>query len=88
LLSEVTVPVDATVGAEVVIFEGVVSVGDELTVEVLESRRGAARLRQGDSRFEDVLTGDPSDWIGSHAPGNQGWPMRYRVERANLVEPA
>jgi hypothetical protein len=86
LLSEVSVPIDATADADTIIFEGTVSPGDELTLEVLDSRRGAAKMRQADSRFEDLLTGDPRDWIGSHAPGNGEWPMRYRVEQADLIE--
>ena len=84
VVTDVAFPADAKAERDVVIFEGMVSRGHELSLEVLMPREGDARMRQITPRFTDVLSGEPEEWIGSHAPDDAaGWALRYRVERVD-----
>jgi hypothetical protein len=65
-----------------VLYEGVVQSGEPLVVEVVAGTAGRKRVADEQLRFTETLTGDPSSWVGLHAPSrSQPWRLWYRIEK-------
>jgi hypothetical protein len=58
--------------------------GESLTVEVLVGEWKGEEAASKAVRFVETLDGDPSTWMGPHAPGvSQRWRLWYRIEKSS-----
>lgn len=64
-----------------VLYEGVAQSGESLLVELLVGTNGREAVSPERLRFSETLNGQPSTWIGLHAPTQaQSWRLWFRVE--------
>jgi hypothetical protein len=65
------------------LFDGVVQTGESLVVDIVTGEAARDRPAPDSVRFSEKLQGDPSSWVGTHAPSRkQAWRFWYRIERA------
>jgi hypothetical protein len=69
-------------------YEGVVQTGESLTIEILTGEAGRERVATDRVRFTEMITGDPSNWVGAHNPNrDQPWRLWYRIDSPALDRP-
>jgi hypothetical protein len=88
VFDEIEVPSFQSGGAFVnldrVLYEGVVQSGESLVVEVVTGAAERERVAAERLRFTETLGGDPSNWVGPHAPSrSQPWRLWYRIEKTD-----
>ncbi len=65
------------------LYNGVAQSGEALVVEIYARDAKPGLVEAERLRFSDTLTGNPSDWVGEHAPNrSQSWRLWYRIESA------
>jgi hypothetical protein len=72
----------AVVDLDQVLFDGEVQSSEWLVVEVVTGAAERGRVAAERVRFSETLAGEPSSWVGNHAPSrSQAWRLWYRIER-------
>jgi hypothetical protein len=75
-------PAGGFVQLDRMIYDGVVQSGETLLIEVITGEANPGMIGTERLRYRDILNGEPSSWIGRHAPGrDQTWRLWYRIEK-------
>jgi hypothetical protein len=74
----------AFVDLDRVLYDGVVQSGESLVIEIVAGAAGRESVAAEQVRFTDTIEGDPSRWVGPHAPNrSQPWRLWYRIEKTH-----
>ena len=81
-------PRGAVVALDRVVYEGFVQSGERPTLEVITGEHHLGTIEPESVMFTDTLEGEPSSWIGRHAPSrHQRWRLWYRIEATDEQNP-
>jgi hypothetical protein len=67
-----------------ILFEGLVQSGESLAIDVVTGTAGREGVAAERLRFNETVAGDPSSWVGPHAPSqSHPWRLWYRIEKTD-----